>query len=105
MPCYSRIQSTVEFGDKTDPKLLALALKGLGYTVTLVGKSISFAKYASDAPITGTYRNGTMTINGYVDQNEMKRAYSAEVVKSAAQRFGWTVKQQSPTQFQVNRRG
>lgn len=104
MPCYSRIQSTVEFGDNTDPKLLALALRALGYTVTEIGKNLSFAKYASDAPITGTYRGGTMTINGSVDQNEMKRAYSAEVVKSAAKRFGWQVKQSSPTQLQVTRR-
>lgn len=104
MPCYSRINSTVEFGQNTDAKLLAKALRAMGYTVTEAGKSLAFAKYASDAPITGTFRDGTMTINGSIDEMEVKRTYSAEVVKSAAQRFGWQVKQPGANQFQVTRR-
>lgn len=103
MPCYSRINTTVEFGPSTDAALLAAALKGLGYTVTQIGKSLSFAKYEGDV-ITGTYANGRMTVSGSVDQNAMKRAYSAEVVKAAAKRFGWQVKQTNEVQFQVTRR-
>lgn len=104
MPCYTRINSTVEFGPATDAALLAAALRGLGYTVTQMGKNLSFARYDNDV-VTGTYANGRMTISGTVDQNLLKRAYSAEVVKSSAKRFGWQVKQTGPQQFQVTKRG
>jgi hypothetical protein len=104
MPCYSRETSTVEFGEGTDVKLLAAALKQLGYTVNQFGQRITFANYAES--VTGTFAGGKMTIQspGPIDQNTLKRAYSAEVVKSAAQRFGWTAKQTGAQQFQVSRR-
>jgi hypothetical protein len=105
MPCYSRVSSSVEFGDGTDAGLLAKALQSLGYIVGRAGPALRFSGLGRS----GLYQNGQLTVNGSseltTDQvNEIKRAYSAEVVKSAAQRFGWQAKQQSPTQFQVTRR-
>lgn len=107
MPCYSRVASTVELGPKTDAGLLAQALDSLGYIVGRAGGAVRFSHPLTG--VTGRYQNGVMnvsTIEGEapLDQNEIKRAYSAQVIKSAAQRFGWQAKQTSPTQFQVTRR-
>lgn len=106
MPCYSRVTSTVEFSDSTDVVLLAKAMQALGYQVMRQGKGFRFDNGTS---MLGSFEGGRMTLRGEakltVEQtNEIKRAYSTEVVKAASQRFGWQVKQSSPTQFQVQRR-
>lgn len=103
MPCYSRINSTVEFGPDTDAVLLAKAMEGLGYKVYRQGKALGFTKNDGTS---GQFVNGRLTVNSdaEIDQNQFKRAYSAEVVKAAAQRFGWNAKQTSASTFQVQRR-
>lgn len=106
MPCYSIEESGIKVTANTNPKLLALALKSLGYSVRAVGKNLSFANY--EAGRRGTFQDGELTVwtsmGEAVDQNEIRRAYSAQVVMFAAKRFGWQVKQESPTKFQVLRR-
>lgn len=104
MPCYSRVTSTIEFGDKTDQRLLAEALKSLGYNVIAAKNGAPLRFYGGLAD--GEFANGKLTVrqDGSFDENAVKRAYSAQVVKSAAQRFGWTVKQPAENQFQVTRR-
>ncbi len=105
MPCYSRINSTIEWTEGTDATLLASALKQLGYIVGQAGKVVRFSH--PDLDVSGTFdgRTGTMQVDtNTLDQNQLKRAYSAEVIKSAAKRFGWTAKQATDTQFQVTRR-
>lgn len=106
MPCYSRIESTVELGQNTDPLLLAKAMQALGYEVERLGQKpadgFAFAKGSLD----GEFVGGRLTFWSVraIDQNEIKRAYSTEVVKATAQRFGWQVKQASPNKFQLSRR-
>ncbi len=106
MPCYTVEESGIKVTANTNPDLLKKALEELGYTVTKLGATLTFANYSKSHR--GFFRNGELTItNGSgeaVDQNEIRRAYSAQVVMSAAKRFGWQVKQTSPTQFQVSRR-
>jgi hypothetical protein len=35
---------------------------------------------------------------------QIKRAYSAEVVKSQARKYGWTLKETAPFQYQITKR-
>jgi hypothetical protein len=66
--------------DKMDPGLAALALDALG----------------------------TLVISGGQNQDwivgQVRQAYSAEVVKSQARKYGWTLKQTAPFKYQVIRR-
>lgn len=94
MPCDSLQTSTVDIG-KLDPALAALAI----------------AELSKDNPafINASYANGTLTIAGYrLDKQyaarQVKRAYSAEVVKSTAKRYGWTLKETAKYQYEVIRR-
>lgn len=106
MPCYSVEESGIKVTANTNPDLLKKALEELGYTVTKIGGTLTFANYQLGRR--GTFQNGELSVKtnmgAAVDQDEIRRAYSAQVVMSAAKRFGWQVKQTSPTQFQVSRR-
>lgn len=102
MPCYTKQTSTVEFGPQTDVKLLKKALEGMNFRVTETPTGLRFSGWSQD----GTFENGKLTLNssGREDMNVYKRAYSAQVVKAASQRFGWTVKQTDENKFHVQRR-
>lgn len=106
MPCYSIDETGIKVSANTDPKLLAKALRELDYTVTETGRTLRFSH--ARAGRSGTFENGELTVKtsmgAAVDQSEIRRAYSAQVVMMAAKRFGWQVKQESPTKFQVIRR-
>ncbi len=106
MPCWSQQTSTVSFSANTDLKLLAKALEGLGFVVRLdvASKALLFSNASTGQ--SGTFQDGSLTIKSAKkeDMNVFKRAYSTEVVRSAAQRFGWQVKQPSANTFQVTRR-
>lgn len=100
MPCYTQQTSVVQFGAQTDRALLQRALEGLGFIVRKTERGLSFQKAGQD----GSFENGALTVNGTVEVNAFKRAYSAEVVRAAGARFGWQVKQSAPSTFQVTRR-
>lgn len=90
MPCDTISQTNVVIGPNTDATLLFAALQELKLNPQKQGSMIYFAG--------GTYRaaDNTLTLNGSNVESrtaEMKRAYSGEVVKSQARRFGWTLKQ------------
>lgn len=112
MPCYSRITSEVQFGEKTDITLLRRALEALEYTVEQTTGADGLPRLTINGTLpnglyaTGYFAKGTLEIRSAtpVDMNVFKRAYSAEVVKSAGQRFGWTVQQKEANQFTVQRR-
>jgi hypothetical protein len=76
--------------DKMDPGLAALALDALGLSGSV------------------QYVNGTLVISGGQNQDwivgQVRQAYSAEVVKSQARKYGWTLKQTAPFKYQVIRR-
>lgn len=107
MPCHSRQYSTIDFGEATDVSLLAKAFTALGYTVKQTGKALVLDNTTTGT--TGTFENGKLGLTTGqwaslpVDLNEIKRAYSAEVIKSAATRFGWKVKSPEANKFQVTR--
>jgi hypothetical protein len=104
MPC-DRIQTAkVTFGLKTNRNLLVKALEELGRNPALQGDWIQFRN--------GTYNCATsefkLTVSAYDNQeeamNQIKRAYSAQVVVSQAQRFGWTLKKVSRFEYEMVKR-
>ena len=101
MPCDTIQTTTVDFG-KADRGLLAKALKELGWTVSERGKDGLTAHNSKGESL--DFSRGTFTVTGtsYVapafDEKEVRRAYSRQVVNYAAQRFGWSLKQNPANQ-------
>jgi len=91
VPCDSRIEITVEFGQATDVRVLAEALEALGVeAVRVEGKVIVFRG--------GLYQDGKFTLNRYETTRAfpaaevLKRAYTKAVVLKNADRFAWAAK-------------
>jgi hypothetical protein len=110
MPCDTVQRSKVSFKlEATDLNLLKKALEKLGYTVAMEKTSLRFSKEQT----VGRYENGTLsattTRSRYstateFDVSEVKVAYSKEVVKYAANRFGWNLTEESLTTGKLTRR-
>lgn len=108
MPC-DQVRTTIVDIAKLDGALLQAALRSLGYEVSMQGEEILF----KDLPTWRTHRyaNGKLYLSGVVETdrltNRIKQAYSTEVVKATAKRFGWTLKQDAKNQNKFNaiRRG
>lgn len=111
MPCDSISTASVVWTQATDLNLLVAALNTLGKQATLQGDTIRFTG--------GTFRAGQFTFQGSAFLGQMarmtdakaaealalvKRAYSGEVVKSQAKRFGWQLKETAPFKYEVMKR-
>lgn len=86
MPCDTIQTTKVEFGQNTDPKLLAEALKVLGYHDIHGNLMQRLAR--------GEKFDGTLNLRGSnVEQQtrNIKREYSKQVVLSQASKFGFKV--------------
>jgi hypothetical protein len=105
MPCWSKQTSTIAFGENTDRALFEQALRTMGYTVRVQQNGdITFRDGESlDATLDMKGSLKVTAAEGTFDVNTLKRAYSTEVVKSAAKRFGWQAKQ-TENKFVVQRR-
>ena len=110
MPCNTVQRSTVRFSLKTDRNLLVAALEQMGERPVLQGDIIRFRSGSYDCrmgemviEITATYGQDVEKLKGE-KMNEVKRAYSAQVVQSQARRFGWTLKETGKYQYQVLKR-
>lgn len=93
MPCDSIIRNTVDIG-KVDPGLLEKAMTDLGVPRDYwrhVGQSVQITSYAGAAW-------------AGVTQDNIKQAYSAQVVKTTAAKMGWQVKQTGAFKYQVIKR-
>lgn len=106
MPCDTISTVTVQFNQKTDQTLLVAALNALKLNPHAAGQDIVF-RDGQYVAATGEIR-WTQTAWNRQDWNaktaEIKRAYSAEVVKSQARRFGWQLKEVAPYQYEVIKR-
>ncbi len=103
MPCDTIRTTSVDLSSigKIDVELLARGLNalGLGATVqtdgTIAGRNVS-------------YSGGRLELSGYsagrVTLDQVKQAYSAEVVKRTANRYGWTLKQTAAFKYEVVKR-
>ena len=111
MPCDTVQVSQVEFLEKsTDTKLLADALRAMGFQVVEDDMYLRFSKYGCN----GTYQKSTgrFESRGYekVDVPEVKRQYSKAAVNLKAKKFGWQISwstnpQTGNEEFEVKKRG
>jgi ABC-type proline/glycine betaine transport system substrate-binding protein len=90
MPCDTIQTTQVTFLEKnTDVKLLAKALKKMGYSVQEVPTGLVFSNYK------GQYsydkRTGALTLPEGESIDAVKRAYAEEVVSDSADQFGWQI--------------
>ena len=116
MPCWTVAKSEVKLAGM-NPELLKAALAALGFKVNESEYSKRFnASLSADRFSDGTSGvvslDGTVTVNASSRAtdalgkvvNEVKRAYSVQVVQAASKKFGWNVKQTSENKFAVTRR-
>jgi hypothetical protein len=107
IPCDSINTMGINLG-KVDSTLLFDALKALDLAPYINGDTIYFQggtynKTTKEA----TFRQSRMSgLNLTADEMtaQVKRAYSAEVVKTTAKKYGWTLKETAPYQYQVIKR-
>lgn len=90
---------SVLLSPKTDGDLLYRALSELTLYPTRSGDMIFFGRNESFNTKTGELR-----IRDAEKVAEIKRAYSAEIVKSQAKKYGWLLKETAPYQYQVIKR-
>ena len=116
MPCWTVNSNEVKLAG-LNPAFLKTALLQLGFKVNDAKYSKQFdasltADRFSDDTSVMVKLDGTVTVNvsawSKTDlttlQNQVKRAYSTVVVHAAAKKFGWNLKQQAESKFQVQRR-
>lgn len=102
MPCDSLKTVQVSFGPQTNHDRIADALQMMGLNPVRNGQYIRFNQ--------GTYdtKSNTLSLTMSSGQEErtsdIKRAYSASVVKAQAKRFGWQVKETGRFQYEVTKR-
>lgn len=89
MPCWTVRETSVELA-AADPDILRRGLEAAGFELSMYGSALLVMR---GGQIVAELENGRVTVNrgdtGIV--NEIKRAYSAEVVKVAAKRFGYSL--------------
>lgn len=104
MPCDSIRTTDVKFGPNTDPDMMLAAMTTLGLSPVKQGDVIYFRG--------GQYhtKTHTLTLQEYGRDSvedrtaKMKQAYSGEVVKSQAKRFGWKIQQTGEFEYEVTKR-
>ena len=105
MPCDTVQTSTVEWKASTDSKLLFQALEALRLSPRAkTYGSLNFIEFRG-----GTYdpTAGQLDLQARDPEaltKQIKQAYSAEVVKSQAKRFGWLLKETAPFKYQIVKR-
>jgi len=102
MPCDTIQTNTVDLS-ASDHGLLRLALEALGYDVQshLNGASLLFYRRGS---YVGVHEAGKLEVVQGADIDAIKRAYSTQVLKAGAARFGWRLQQKDDTRFAIARR-
>lgn len=93
MPCYTQREVTVEL-NVANPELLTAGLKAAGFTVQTTPRGF----YVTNSKgLQAHIRDGKITTAAQTESiiNEIKRAYSGEVVRTAAKRFGWNLNKTS----------
>lgn len=117
MPCWTVQENGLEIKNP-DPETMISALAALGFSVNQTADAIRDGHFEADcfsgdcAYCSVTWKRDGLKlhlsraakITMEALTSKVKVAYSGEIVKTAAKRFGWSVKQTSETQFQVIRR-
>ena len=103
MPCYTIKKTSVNVSGM-DLAILLAGLKEAGFDARLDKETLIFSRKGSY--LYHNYHKGTLTIaGGGVEETtaEVKRAYSAQVVRQTATRFGWKLSEK-PNQFIAQKR-
>lgn len=110
MPCDTRTTVSVALA-AADRELLFQALMALGWQPREAGGLIQvYVPNVGAVTITGdklnirTYSYLASEQKAEELANQIRRAYSVEVVKSQAKKFGWQLKQTSDNKFKAIRR-
>ena len=101
MPCYTVSTMAVQL-KVADMDLLTKALQALNlapYRTTSLPDVVTFGAGESFSKTTGELR-----IRDQATASRIKQAYAAEIVKAQAKRYGWTLKQTAPFQYQITKR-
>lgn len=115
MPCWQKQESTVSL-NSPDLGLLTAALRELGFRINPTGyRGFSLSADHFNGPLVGSsvvvrqdgsvgfiHSDSSVDVTPMV--NQVKRAYSVEVIKSSSKQFRWDLKQKSETQFVTTRR-
>jgi hypothetical protein len=90
MPCWTRVESKVEFlAASTNVDLLDAALVAMGHRVAKTARGLSFTLGRQS----GSYEASTGKLTAYADLDtaEVKRQYSEGVVNHTAKKNGWQI--------------
>ena len=88
MPCWTIQKSMVEFlPQSTDMSLLTQALRARSFLVENAGTGLLFSK--DNRAGSYTAKTGRLELPETWDVNDIKRAYSEQVVESQARKFNW----------------
>lgn len=115
MPCWTVAKSEVKL-EKMNPELLQGALRASGFEVWTRPNDVSLSAYRYDANGYSNRVDVNVAVDGTVTlstrggdlakiTNEVKRAYSVQVVQAASRKFGWNVKQTGEFKYAVQKRG
>jgi hypothetical protein len=96
VPCNTLTQVTLELKN-ANLDWLEKALKQLGYEPVRTRNGLAWRG--------GSYnqKTGELTSRNAEEVNRIKRAYSCELVKHNASRFGWKVKMTGINKFQIQK--
>lgn len=101
MPCYTRQTSQVDLG-KVNAELFVKTLQEMGLN-PVHDKDNQRILFGSNESL--DLRTGKANLFWTRGVNQMKQAYSKQVVLSQAKRFGWGVKELPNNQFQLVKAG
>ena len=101
MPCNT-VQTTTVNLQNANLDMLAEAVAALGGQSIREERGVLYFNDAWGYP--ATIANGEVTATRAFDASQLKRAYSAVVVKKAAKTFGWTFTQTKQGVAQFTRR-
>jgi len=112
MPCDTIQTVTVEAELKNiNWKLLKKALEAMGFTVNAKEGFLTFYGVHKETGTyhVGTYQNGKFSekVSGNNDPleiNAVKRAYSHQIIKSAASTFGWKLNKSGKHTYSAQKR-
>ena len=113
MPCDTIQTMTVETELKNiNWRLLKKALEAMGFRVTEVREGhLVFSGVHKDTGIyhTGSYKDGKFKEEiesgmAPLEINAVKRAYSAQVIQTSAQSFGWKLTKTGPYTYEAEKR-
>ena len=101
MPCYATYTISVELAGM-HPEVLKLAVESLGYKVTQTASGLHFYHQGSQIRI----ENGCIALDQKQLQlvNEIKRAYSRQVIRIACERYGLELQPLSENKVFVKKR-